>query len=145
MVTHSSTSRPVQCLCMAERTGCPVLTDIWSYVFYQDDTKFILFAIANFHCLVGKQSGKMVSLKVWRSARRHGIDAWGVMCEAKRRDVRPKSSCNRAHSALVPAKPQLTVVCCVCTSPLTYLLHNFPRVLKFIIVVELDQRPGTLD
>jgi hypothetical protein len=25
MVTHSSTSRPVQCLCMAERTGCPVL------------------------------------------------------------------------------------------------------------------------
>jgi hypothetical protein len=33
MVTHSSTSRPVQCLCMAERTGCPVLTDLWSYVF----------------------------------------------------------------------------------------------------------------
>jgi hypothetical protein len=34
MVTHSSTSRPVQCLCMAERTGCPVLTDLWSYVLY---------------------------------------------------------------------------------------------------------------
>jgi hypothetical protein len=34
MVTHSSTSRPVQCLCMAERTGCPVLTDLWSYVFF---------------------------------------------------------------------------------------------------------------
>jgi hypothetical protein len=32
MVTHSSTSRPVQCLCMAERTGCPVITDLWSYV-----------------------------------------------------------------------------------------------------------------
>jgi hypothetical protein len=32
MVTHSSASRPVQCLCMAERTGCPVLTDLWSYV-----------------------------------------------------------------------------------------------------------------
>jgi hypothetical protein len=32
MVTHSSTSRPIQCLCMAERTGCPVLTDLWSYV-----------------------------------------------------------------------------------------------------------------
>jgi hypothetical protein len=32
MVTHSSTSSPVQCLCMAERTGCPVLTDLWSYV-----------------------------------------------------------------------------------------------------------------
>ena len=32
MVTHSSTNRPVQCLCMAERTGCPVLTDLWSYV-----------------------------------------------------------------------------------------------------------------
>jgi hypothetical protein len=34
MVTHSSTSRPVQCLCMAERTGCPVLTDLWSYVLH---------------------------------------------------------------------------------------------------------------
>jgi predicted metal-binding protein len=32
MVTHSSTSRSVQCLCMAERTGCPVFTDLWSYV-----------------------------------------------------------------------------------------------------------------
>jgi hypothetical protein len=26
MVTHSSTSRPVQCLCMAERTKCFLLT-----------------------------------------------------------------------------------------------------------------------
>jgi hypothetical protein len=26
MVTHSSTSRPVQCLCMAERTGCPIVS-----------------------------------------------------------------------------------------------------------------------
>jgi hypothetical protein len=34
MVTHSSTSRPVQCLCMAERTGCSVLTDLWSYVLF---------------------------------------------------------------------------------------------------------------
>lgn len=34
MVTHSSTSRPVQCLCMAERTGCPVFTDLWSYVLF---------------------------------------------------------------------------------------------------------------
>ena len=33
MVTHSSTSLPVQCLCTAERTGCPVFTDLWSYVF----------------------------------------------------------------------------------------------------------------
>ena len=38
MVTHSSTSRPVQCLCMAERTGCPVFTDLWSYVFMGDKT-----------------------------------------------------------------------------------------------------------
>jgi hypothetical protein len=37
MVTHSSTSRPVQCLCMAERTGCPVLTDLWSYVLDSED------------------------------------------------------------------------------------------------------------
>jgi hypothetical protein len=40
MVTHSSTSRPVQCLCMAERTGCPVFTDLWSYVLFC--TNFIL-------------------------------------------------------------------------------------------------------
>jgi hypothetical protein len=39
MVTHSSTSRPVQCLCMAERTGCPVFTDLWSYVFMHDIQK----------------------------------------------------------------------------------------------------------
>ena len=42
MVTHSSTSRPVQCLCMAERTGCPVFTDLWSYVFLTVNKKFII-------------------------------------------------------------------------------------------------------
>jgi hypothetical protein len=41
MVTHSSTSRPVQCLCMAERTGCPVLTDLWSYVIIKVGKHFI--------------------------------------------------------------------------------------------------------
>ena len=41
MVTHSSTSRPVQCLCMAERTGCPVLTDLWSYVLFDRGILFI--------------------------------------------------------------------------------------------------------
>jgi hypothetical protein len=41
MVTHSSTSRPVQCLCMAERTGCPVLTDLWSYVLIRLDLRII--------------------------------------------------------------------------------------------------------
>jgi hypothetical protein len=40
MVTHSSTSRPVQCLCMAERTGCPVLTDLWSYVLISHKFRF---------------------------------------------------------------------------------------------------------
>jgi hypothetical protein len=43
MVTHSSTSRPVQCLCMAERTGCPVLTDLWSYVVAKVDLGFMFF------------------------------------------------------------------------------------------------------
>jgi hypothetical protein len=43
MVTHSSTSRPVQCLCMAERTGCPVLTDLWSYIFAVSKTSTIKF------------------------------------------------------------------------------------------------------
>jgi hypothetical protein len=42
MVTHSSTSRPVQCLCMAERTGCPVFTDLWSYVI-----ELVVYAIYN--------------------------------------------------------------------------------------------------
>ena len=41
MVTHSSTSRPVQCLCMAERTGCPVFTDLWSYVLKHNHLSFI--------------------------------------------------------------------------------------------------------
>jgi hypothetical protein len=41
MVTHSSTSRPVQCLCMAERTGCPVFTDLWSYVIFSQMFKFM--------------------------------------------------------------------------------------------------------
>jgi hypothetical protein len=44
MVTHSSTSRPVQCLCMAERTGCPVFTDLWSYVMNPQSTKYIILS-----------------------------------------------------------------------------------------------------
>jgi hypothetical protein len=47
MVTHSSTSRPVQCLCMAERTGCPVFTDLWSYVL--DDNIFDLMLMRDQH------------------------------------------------------------------------------------------------
>jgi hypothetical protein len=47
MVTHSSTNRPVQCLCMAERTGCPVLTDLWSYVLIRNCTKIIRFEFPN--------------------------------------------------------------------------------------------------
>ena len=54
MVTHSSTSRPVQCLCMAERTGCPVFTDLWSYVFYREITILISLVInpAGLSCLL---------------------------------------------------------------------------------------------
>jgi hypothetical protein len=47
MVTHSSTSRPVQCLCMAERTGCPVLTDLWSYVSGQIICNILLLNSSN--------------------------------------------------------------------------------------------------
>ena len=43
MVTHSSTSRPVQCLCMAERTGCPVFTDLWSYVLVSHSCRICQF------------------------------------------------------------------------------------------------------
>nr|POE77820.1 hypothetical protein CFP56_09463 [Quercus suber] len=32
VVTHRTTNSPVDCLCMAERTGCPVLSRLWSYV-----------------------------------------------------------------------------------------------------------------
>ena len=32
VVTHPTTNLPIWCLCMAERTGCPFLTSLWSYV-----------------------------------------------------------------------------------------------------------------
>jgi hypothetical protein len=32
VVTHPTTNPPIQGLCMAERTGCPILLDLWSYV-----------------------------------------------------------------------------------------------------------------
>ena len=32
VVTHPTTNPPIDCLCMAERTGCPVLSLLWSYV-----------------------------------------------------------------------------------------------------------------
>jgi hypothetical protein len=50
MVTHSSTSRPVQCLCMAERTGCPVFTDLWSYV--HGHISDILYTIDNHEAIL---------------------------------------------------------------------------------------------
>jgi hypothetical protein len=49
MVTHSSTSRPVQCSCMAERTGCPVFTDLWSYVQGYKLSKFMYFTAQGRH------------------------------------------------------------------------------------------------
>ena len=32
MVTHYTTSHPARSLCMAERTGCPILYGLWLYV-----------------------------------------------------------------------------------------------------------------
>ena len=32
VVTHPTTNPPISSLCMAERTGCPVLLTLWSYV-----------------------------------------------------------------------------------------------------------------
>jgi hypothetical protein len=55
MVTHSSTSRPVQCLCTAERTGCPVLTDLWSYVLTILDKKVSKLPL---HCTPDTCEGK---------------------------------------------------------------------------------------
>ena len=54
MVTHSSTSRPVQCLCMAERTGCPVFTDLWSYVHVKVCIGFKIFVFI----MQGKSIGR---------------------------------------------------------------------------------------
>ena len=32
VVTHPTTNQPISSLCMAERTGCPILLSLWSYV-----------------------------------------------------------------------------------------------------------------
>ena len=32
VVTHPTTNQPIWSLCMAERTGCPILFSLWSYV-----------------------------------------------------------------------------------------------------------------
>ena len=32
VVTHPTTNQPISSLCMAERTGCPVILSLWSYV-----------------------------------------------------------------------------------------------------------------
>jgi hypothetical protein len=32
VVTDPTTNPPIWSLCMAERTGCPVLSNLWSYV-----------------------------------------------------------------------------------------------------------------
>jgi hypothetical protein len=32
VVTHPTTNLPISSLCMAERTGCPVLLNLWSYM-----------------------------------------------------------------------------------------------------------------
>ena len=42
MVTHPTTDLPIWCLSMAERTGCPVLTSLWSYVFHINLRNYIL-------------------------------------------------------------------------------------------------------
>ena len=35
VVTNPTTNLPISSLCMAERTGCPVLLSLWSYVMYE--------------------------------------------------------------------------------------------------------------
>ena len=65
MVTHSSTSRPVQCLCMAERTGCPVFTDLWSYVLIYSRVWYtncvLVHCLSNFSDMDIKESGLKTS------------------------------------------------------------------------------------
>jgi hypothetical protein len=79
MVTHSSTSRPVQCLCMAERTGCPVLTDLWSYV------------------LVSLKMGYM-NRGVWKGVR---VEMYGRL--AGRREAKP------SRPKINPSDPKIVI------------------------------------
>ena len=62
MVTHSSTSRPVQCLCMAERTGCPVFTDLWSYVLISQTNMHMVLM----QYMLKNQHGCRVSVGVYK-------------------------------------------------------------------------------
>ena len=63
MVTHSSTSRPVQCLCMAERTGCPVLTDLWSYVFEHETRQIINTCVKAAYSMIATSNvGEFIAL-----------------------------------------------------------------------------------
>ncbi|KAF2135347.1 hypothetical protein K452DRAFT_239538, partial [Aplosporella prunicola CBS 121167] len=43
VVTHLTTNQPVHSLCMAERTGCPVFYDLWSYVII--DMAFMVYVL----------------------------------------------------------------------------------------------------
>jgi hypothetical protein len=88
MVTHSSTSRPVQCLCMAERTGCPVLTDLWSYVTVAVCIKLVTLSLTTRHSRF--KSCSRVALANRLSERRDGTHPsnWSKMHDQCSIDVR---------------------------------------------------------
>jgi hypothetical protein len=52
VVTHPTTNPPISSLCMAERTGCPVLLSLWSYV------TVILMGEHKYHLQIAKLHGK---------------------------------------------------------------------------------------
>ena len=43
MVTHPTTTQPVECLSTPERTGWPVLTRLWSYVLERTSNAFMKY------------------------------------------------------------------------------------------------------
>jgi hypothetical protein len=72
MVTHSSTSRPVQCLCMAERTGCPVFTDLWSYVLMKRTTTVLYFIVITIYSFTSSLLCTAIKLECLRCCNAKG-------------------------------------------------------------------------
>jgi hypothetical protein len=104
MVTHSSTSRPVQYLCMAERTGCPVLTDLWSHV------RFTLGTIIITSILQDPGAGDEFSLAVFNDSRSAHLAAKSRLLHApteQDRAIQPQHQKVRARRSIHDPKASL--------------------------------------
>jgi hypothetical protein len=59
VVTHPTTNSPIQGLCMAERTGCPFLLDLWSYVPENGVNDYIKHCVLELLRFCGLMSGAL--------------------------------------------------------------------------------------